>query len=183
VDAHADLLTGEDVGHGLGEEVGALLVEQRGRLALGAGALIGVAGLLARLDDAADDALAEDELHVIHRGLLRQREDVEGLERLGIGVLEDLGDGDAGEEAAHLGVHLGALEAEVLGLGLGAALGASVAAEPGHERALGDGTGAQGRGGSGAGRLRLLRGGGDGQKTDEERGECGSHGIPRTGRV
>ncbi len=186
VDAHADFFTREDVGHGLGEEVGALLVEQRGRLPLGAGALVGVTRLLARLDDAADDALADDELHGVHRGLLREREDVEGLERLGVGVGEDLGDGDAGEEAAHLGVHLGVLQAELLGLGVGAAASGGVAAELRHQRALGDGPGAEGRDGSGAGCLgegRLLRGGGDGQKTDDERGECGSHGIPRTGRV
>ena len=115
MDAHPNPLAGEDVGHRLREEVRPLLVQQRRSLALLARPLVRLACLLASLDDAFNHPLAHHQFHCVHRRLLRQREDVEGLQWLGVRVLEDLRHSDGGEEAAQLGVDFGVLEAELLG--------------------------------------------------------------------
>ena len=65
---------GQDVGDRLREDVGPLLVEQRGDVARCRALLVDGARFLAALDDAAHGAVADQHGHVVDRGVLRERE-------------------------------------------------------------------------------------------------------------
>jgi hypothetical protein len=101
-DLDEHLLARRDVAHGLGEDVGALLLEEAGGQALRQRGLVDVAGLRAAADQPHDAALAHHHAHVVHRGAVGEREDVEGFDGLVRRVDEPLGDLDARHEAGHV---------------------------------------------------------------------------------
>src|SRR5690606_31007886 len=91
LDADLDRGPGRDVGHARGEQVGALLLDQRTLLALRLGALVVLAGLAAFLDPPLDRALAHAHPDVVDRAVVREREDENAFERGLAGVGEALG--------------------------------------------------------------------------------------------
>ncbi len=101
---------GQDVRDRLGEDVGALLIEQRGDVAGVLGVLVDGAGFLAALDEAAHGAVADLDGHVVDGGVLWQREGIDGFDVLGGGVGKNLRDRHAGEEAADAGANVGVLQ-------------------------------------------------------------------------
>ena len=99
LDVDVDLLARLDVGDRLREDVRPLLGEQRGDVALAAGLLVDLLGLLALADDAANPPLADGHDELIDRRVLRQREDVHRLDLLAERILELLRDLDRGDVA------------------------------------------------------------------------------------
>lgn len=112
-----DLGPGRHVADPLGEEARAVLLEERGGLALGQRALEAPASLLLA-GDLADDALvAEHEGEAAHRAVAGQGEQVANLDGLVEGVLETLGQDDAGDAAAGLGREVHALKGKLASVG------------------------------------------------------------------
>jgi hypothetical protein len=106
-DGDGDLLARQDVGHGLGEDVGALLVEQGGDVSGLPGFVVDGARFFALADDSAHGAVADLHGHVVNGGVFGQRECIDRFDRLRSRVLEGLSDGDAGEESADAAAHFG----------------------------------------------------------------------------
>jgi len=106
---------GFDVGHRLGEDVGALLVQKRGHVPLLAGLLVDAPGLVAGFDQAADGPLPDLHLHVVDRCVLRQRERVEGLDLVLARVVEVLGHRDRGHQPRDMGLDGGVLQGALPG--------------------------------------------------------------------
>jgi hypothetical protein len=101
-----------DVGDRLGEDVGALLLEQGGGVAGVAGLAVDRGRLGALADLAGDHAVADRHAHVGDGGVLGEGEGVDGLEG-GVAVVDEaLLDGDLGRVAAQLGAHVGAAQGE-----------------------------------------------------------------------
>ena len=69
LDGHSG--SGKDIGNGLGEDVGTLLIEQAGDAAGAAGFLVDLARFVARFDEAANGAVADVHGHVVHGGIGR----------------------------------------------------------------------------------------------------------------
>src|SRR5437773_2496327 len=111
-EADDNFLAGQDVGHRLGEEVGPLLVEQRGGSAGATGLVIKRPGFLPLPDDTADDAISEADLQVVDRGSAREREDVDRFDGPIVGVLEDLAHADLAAPAVILAWTSGGLGGE-----------------------------------------------------------------------
>ncbi len=109
-DDDLDARAREDVGDRLREDVRPLLFEQARDLARRSRRLVGGSRLLALLDLGANDAVADAHRHAVDRRAVREREEVDGLDRSVEGVLELLGDGHARDEAAHVGLHVGMFE-------------------------------------------------------------------------
>jgi len=81
--------------------------------------LVDTPGLLLPLDLPADHTLANCHEHVIHGGVLRQGEGVDGLNALVKGIVELLIDLDPGDEPGDLGLHIRVFQgAEAQGLAL-----------------------------------------------------------------
>src|SRR5262249_6765784 len=99
-----------DVGHGLREDVWTLLIEQARCLSGFAGGFVNGPRLFAAFDFAFDRAVADDHGHIVNRRRLRRREDVNGLDLFLKRIVKFLGDGDAGERAAHFGSDVGVFE-------------------------------------------------------------------------
>ncbi len=106
-DLHDDGFAGADIGDLVGEDVGALLFQQGGLLALGLGLLVDFASFLARLDLAFDEAIADLHLQDVDGGIFRQREDVGALDPSLARVLEALGDLDAGDGTGDIHLDVG----------------------------------------------------------------------------
>src|SRR5215468_7956030 len=101
---------GSDVGHGLSEDVGTLLVEQARGLSGFPRGFVDCARLFAAFDFAFDGAVADDHRHIINGRRLRQGEDVDGFDLFLKRIVKLLGDGDAGERAADFGFDVGVFE-------------------------------------------------------------------------
>lgn len=142
----------EDVGHGHGEDVGAMLFEEGGGVSGGFGGLVGGAGFFLFLDPGADAAIAHGHGEAMHGGAGGAGENVERFERGGAGVGVGLGDGDVGDDSRDDGVDAGGFEREGVA---GGVEGSDV--EVGRERAVGVGgraLGSEARGEGGAGEER-----------------------------
>ena len=109
-DLDVDLFAGFDVGDALGEDVGAFLCHEGGDVALGAGFVVDFFGFGAFADDAADVAVADGHDELVDAGVFGEREDVDGFDFGAVGVLELLGDVDAGDVAGDVGGDVGVLE-------------------------------------------------------------------------
>ena len=141
-DVHFDLVSRFDVGHGLGEDIGALFGEERGDVALAASLLVDRLGFLAFADDAANPALAEAHDELVDGGVVGQRKDIDRLDFARVGVVELLSDFHCADVTADGGVDAGVLEGH----------GDFLLLEPGQQgtgarafiRALGDGFAAAG---------------------------------------
>src|SRR5262249_54315916 len=107
---HVDRLAGLDVRHRLGEDVGPLLRKQRGDVPLLFRLGVGALGFGALADDAADAPFAEGHDELIHRRVLRQREDVDRFDLLVVWVLVLLHDPHAGDVAGDARLHVGMRE-------------------------------------------------------------------------
>jgi hypothetical protein len=92
---------------GIGEEVRALLLDQRRLLAFRLRLLVGLARLFLLLDEALDGALADAHPEMVHGGLLGQREHIDALDEFGARVLEHLRHARSGDDAGHLDRDLG----------------------------------------------------------------------------
>ena len=106
-DLHGDLGVRLDVGDGLGEDVRAFLFQQARHVPLRAGSLVDLTCTLPLLDLADHDAVAHGDRHPVDRGAVAQRERVESLDLLRVGVAIGLCDGDAAHEARHTDVNVG----------------------------------------------------------------------------
>ncbi len=113
-DGHFDLGAGRDVGHRLGKDVGPLLVEQAGELALRAGLLVNFAGLFATLDYALYHTIGDAQRHVVHGSVVGERKGIDGLNGFGEGIFELLGDVHPRHEAADFRLDAGVLQGAVL---------------------------------------------------------------------
>ena len=100
--AHINVIAGHDVGHRSGKNIGALLLQQRGTLAFRLGLRIDALGFFALTHYALDHAIANADFHVIDGCIMRQRENVNGLNGHGAGVGVLLRDGGGSHEAAHI---------------------------------------------------------------------------------
>ena len=109
LDGHAR----RDVGQALGEEVGPLLLEQTGGLTGLLGRFIGLAGLLAGVDLAADGSRADRQRVVVDRRVLVEREHVDRLDRLRERVAEHLDDLGLGHGADDHRVEAGLLQRQI----------------------------------------------------------------------
>src|SRR5207302_1069034 len=109
-DGDGDLFAGQDVGDRLREDVGTLLIEQRGDVASVLGVLVDGTRFFTALDEATHSAVTDLDGHIVDGCVLRQRESVDGFDVLGRRVGEDLRDCNAGEEAADAGANVGVLQ-------------------------------------------------------------------------
>jgi len=109
-DLDHDLLLRLDVPDRLRENVRPFLFEERGRPAVPQRAFIDRPRGGPALDDAHDPAVADDHRHVIDRGLVRQRKDVDRLDLLVQRVVEPLPHLHAGDEAGYRRLHVRVLE-------------------------------------------------------------------------
>ena len=98
-DGDLDHRAGGDVDHRLGEDVGPLLFQEGGDAAALAGPAVGSHRLRAARDVALDGAAPDGDVEGADRGVVGQREHVDGLERPIERVVEGLVDGDLGDEA------------------------------------------------------------------------------------
>jgi len=96
----------KDIGDGLGEDVGTLLIEQGCDAAGAAGLLVDLACFIPRFNEAADGAVSDLHGHIVDRGIGRQREGVDGLDLFGEGVVKLLGDGDACQRTGNANLHV-----------------------------------------------------------------------------
>ena len=110
VEFHLDFVARQDVGHVHLEDIGPLLLQERGGFARLFGRLVGFPGLLPLHDLGLDDPLADGHAHGVHRRPGGAREDVNGLQGLFAGVLIDLGDLDFRHQAGDLHVGPAALQ-------------------------------------------------------------------------
>jgi hypothetical protein len=101
LDLHQHRLAGADIGDRIGEQVGPLLLGERGGLALGRCRLVDAPRRRALADIGDDDPVADHELHRIDRRILRQREQVGALDPLARRVAESLGDRRPRGRTAH----------------------------------------------------------------------------------
>ena len=99
LDADDDGFVRADIGHRVGEDVGALLLDETRLLACVLGRLVERLGVLAALNLAFDHAVADLHAERVHRGLLGQGKDIDALEPAIARVLEALGDDGAGDGA------------------------------------------------------------------------------------
>src|SRR6266850_5659699 len=99
-----------DVGHRLGEDVRPLLIEQRGDVSLLLGLLVDLLGFLATLNDAAHDALANVQRHIVHGRVLRQRENIYRFDFVVRRIPELLSHGDARDKAADFSANVGVFQ-------------------------------------------------------------------------
>ncbi len=95
-----------DIGDRIGEDVGPLLFDQRGLLALALRLFVDGARGLLFLDVGDDDAVADDHLQRIDGAVFRQREDIERLHIAVAGILECLREAGAGGGAADVDIHV-----------------------------------------------------------------------------
>jgi hypothetical protein len=112
-----DLDPRRDVADVLGEEVCALLIEQRRRSAVDQGLFVALSRGPAAIDLAADHPLADPDLVAGNRAARRQRELVGQLERLIVGIAEDLAQLGAGEAARRFGANLDGPKGQLLAIG------------------------------------------------------------------
>ncbi len=103
----ADGFTCADIGDRGAEQVGTLLFDQAGLLAVVTGLLIGLAGLLALLNLAVDPALTDFQGHGMNGGALAGRQHVATLGKGATGVAEGLANLYFGDRAADLYLHVG----------------------------------------------------------------------------
>jgi hypothetical protein len=111
-EAHADGRTGGDVGDADRVRVRALGGQQRGAPTLPAGLGERLLGGPAFAAFAADENVAGLELELDDGAIGREREDVDGLQTLGVGVVEDLLDGRATAVPGDGGAHANLSERE-----------------------------------------------------------------------
>lgn len=112
-----DAGAGGDIGEALGEDVGALLIEEGGKLAAGFGLFVDLAGFGAAFDEALDDAVVDADGHFIDGTVGGEGEGVEGFEGSGEGVAEDLFDADAADGSGEVGGDGGVFEGAGVGVG------------------------------------------------------------------
>ena len=109
-DGDGHLLAGLDVGDRLCKYVGAFLIEEAGDVAGLFGGLVDLPRLLAGFDLPADNPLADGHGHVVDGGVLTEREDVDGLDFVVVGVVKLLCNFHPGDVAGYLDVHVSVLE-------------------------------------------------------------------------
>ena len=102
-----DPLVRADIGDSASEHVRSLLFEQGGALPRRLCLLVGTRRLFPRLDLGFDDALADTHAHAADRGVVRQREQVNGLEPPIARILEVLFDPRMGNRTGHLDADVG----------------------------------------------------------------------------
>jgi hypothetical protein len=152
------LLPGRDVRHRLREDVRPLLLEEARGLSAGERRLVGEARFRPAPDRPHDPPLADHHRHVVHGGGMGKGEDVDGLDRLVVGILERLPHAHAGDEARDLRVDVGVAQRTL----------DELAAAGGAQGALRDLVlGGDGDGGAGLDRRRCNAQGG-GQGDDEQ---------------
>jgi hypothetical protein len=110
VDLDLDARPRHQVGERLGEDVRALLIQQRRELPARARLFVDPPRLVAPLDLAPDLAIAGAHPHGVHRCPVGEREGVDGLDRVGKGIGEDLGHLHPCNESGDLHVDVGVLE-------------------------------------------------------------------------
>ncbi len=115
VELHLDPVLGHDVGDVHGEDVGPLLLEQRGALPLLSGRLVPLACGLSLLDLGLHGPPSD--AHAVDRGPRGGWEDVDRLDWNGAAVLEHLVNADPRDDACDLDLGRGLLEREALGVG------------------------------------------------------------------
>ena len=113
LDDDLDLIVGQDVADALCEDVRSLLLEEARALPRGDGLLVDLPGFLAGLDDAPHGAVTDLHEHIVDRGVVGQREDIDRLYGLIEGVLVLLGDGDVGHHPGNVGLHVRVLQGEL----------------------------------------------------------------------
>ncbi len=123
VHLHGDAIAGHDVRDVHREDVGALLLEQRGTLPLTARRLVAGAGGGATIDLRLDHARADLHPHPVHRGAGRGRKNVHRLDRRLAAVLEQLVHLHPRDDAGDRDVGGGLLQGKALGPRLGPILG------------------------------------------------------------
>ncbi len=107
VDPHFHLGTRRDVTHLLAEEGGAVLFQQRGAPALDQGLFEALPGAGPEVHLADDGLLAHHEGEAAHRCLVGQGKRIGDVEGLRVGVVENLGETDAGESASGVALESG----------------------------------------------------------------------------
>ena len=105
---------GRDIGDRLGEDVGPFLLEQRCRLAAPFGIVVDPPRLGPLFDLGAHHTAADRHLHRADGAVLRQRKDVDDLDRFVVRIAEGLGHLDVGQKATELGFDRGVLERHAL---------------------------------------------------------------------
>ncbi len=97
------LLSRAEIGDALGEQVVPLLLDQGRLAAVTLGLLVGLAGLAALHDTPLDQAIATDQVHVVHGGHGRQGEEIGGFEGLVVRIVKPLNHGDTCQAGVYLG--------------------------------------------------------------------------------
>src|SRR6266849_7466982 len=101
-DRNLDLLTGQNVGDGLGEDVWPLLIQQAGGLTAGFRGFIDGFGFFAPQNFAAHGAVADDHGHVIDRRILRQGKRIDRFNLFRERIFKLLRDDYARKKSANL---------------------------------------------------------------------------------
>ena len=109
-DGHVDLLTRQDVRDRLSEDIRALLMQQRGRLAPRPGRVVSSLRFLAPHDLSLYGALADLDRHIIDRSSLRQRKRIDRFNLVRKWILKLLRDGNASQKCADLSFDVGMLQ-------------------------------------------------------------------------
>ena len=104
---HRDRVTRADIGHRVGEDVGPVLLHQRGVAAFAARLLVCPPRRPALLDARLDDPVADAEPHLVDRGVLGQGKDVHPFEPGPGRIVKLLAQTDARHHTADAYLHFG----------------------------------------------------------------------------
>jgi hypothetical protein len=116
-----DPFLGHHVGHPRGQHVRPLLIQQGGAFAVGFGLLVFGVGFFFSIDVRFDDPDADLHAHPVNRGARRGGEDVDRLDGLVAGIVEDLVHAHPGHHAGDLDVGRGLLQRQAIDAGIAAA--------------------------------------------------------------